>query len=277
MSNDPIPTPQIDWRAWVQWILKIVVPWVTAGGAVASGATYYALQPAADPVPPLVVQSEFFGSVNELVMLTADTQGSLVKWKIIDLGVSLVDVSQKKATGAIGCTPGTYRAVAWTAISGEPTDLVPFKITLRAPGPLPPEPGPTPPGPVPPIPVPPTPPSKLTTDLQMCFNAETITQAAKDEQRVALIGLYQVMVRDAQKKNTDGTFKYLTTGDLVGDLQAAAAILIDVNVLVPCRKIIATEVTTALGTDPAKVLDAAMRAAAVDVFARVAKSLGEVK
>ncbi len=156
---------------------------------------------------------------------------------------------------AIGVVSIPDGVVTWTTIKA------------ASPAPKPPEPKP----PEPPAPIPPAPASALTLKLQAAYLADVAPATAKDGQRLLLKGLYEAMTDHARKP------EIVTTTDLLADLKAVSAQLVPASALVELRKIISAEVVAAIGTAPAAKLDPELRPKAVEVFGRIAKSLGEVQ
>lgn len=156
---------------------------------------------------------------------------------------------------AIGVVSIPDGVVTWTTIKA------------ASPAPKPPEPKP----PEPPAPIPPAPASALTLKLQAAYLADTAQPTAKDGQRLLLKGLYEAMTDHARKP------EIVTTTDLLADLKAVSAQIVPASALVELRKIISAEIVASIGTAPAAKLDPELRPKAIDVFGRIAKSLGEVK
>lgn len=280
MEPEPQPAPQPKkLPAWAIKILQWLV--VLLMGAGAGGGGLYAVNRTPEPTPPEVsLAEEFYGEPGELIELTAQTTGARVRWRSLDVGLSLIDdlpdLIARKEVRAIACASGKYRVECWSAIGNEPTRIYRTVVIVGKPGPgpnppTPVPPDPTPPTPVPPTPVPPAPTSELARKLQACWSADTTNLVVKTSQRALIIGLYEAMADHAKNE------KITTTGELLGDLKTQAAAMLLPSALTECRKAISAEVAAALGTDPATVLDVAFRLKAVDVFNRVAKAMQEVK
>jgi len=128
------------------------------------------------------------------------------------------------------------------------------------------------PVPPPPDPKPPTPPvSPLTAKLKAAYLADAAPIAVKAGQMAALKGLYEAMADHAKNP------AIVTTTDLLADLRAVSSQMIPPTALVEVRKAISAEINLSLGSTPAAKLDPDLRPRAVDVFARIAKSLGEAQ
>jgi hypothetical protein len=94
------------------------------------------------------------GDVGDFVVVTADTEDSVVKWFVVDKGLKLfpqeLQNDTKKAV-VIALTPGRYRLLAVSAKDGTPSDFAECAVVIGGVVPVPP--GPSPP-PVPPDPTP---------------------------------------------------------------------------------------------------------------------------
>jgi hypothetical protein len=133
--------------------------------------------------------------------------------------------------------------------------------------PAPPSPGP---GPAPPKPAPPADP--LLAKLQAAYAADPNLPPLKAAQRILLIGLYEAMAAHAAQPNV------ATVGRLKADLDATAkAMTILPTALLELRKMIAQEVLSVTGKDPAAALDDALRAKVAACFSHVAAALTLVK
>jgi proline dehydrogenase len=119
------------------------------------------------------------------------------------------------------------------------------------------------PKPVPP-PVPPKPADPLAVALRAAFLADT--GATKADQLLTLAELYK------QAGDLAGLEAVTTTGQLMERIRQAAAAL-KIDGLLPCRKLIAAECATALGTDPDGAMTAATREKAKALFLRVHEAL----
>lgn len=218
------------------------------------------------PGEPLRLPKEPSGIVEQAIEIHAETMGKAVRFRAVDPGIILLwdmpDLKREKKAIAIACKPGRYRVEAWTSFNDEPSKI--YMTTVVVHGQIPP---PEPPGPLPP-PIPPVDP--LTAKLQAAYTLDTGTVAEKTAQRTAMIGLYLAMADHTADK---GITKL---GDLLGDYRKVAASLAP-GVLVNTRKAVAAEVTAVFGASEAAILDDPMRARGVDLFRRLAKSMGELK
>ncbi len=223
-----------------------------------------------EPAPPLpepddwgeaALPSEIKAKAGRQVTLEAKVKGEC-RWLVppgspcdrTEKGRTLAVTPIEAVDFAIGVVSIPDGVVTWTTIKAAP------------PAPKPPGPGPNPPTPIPPAPA-----SPLTIKLQAAYLADAVQPTAKDGQRMLLKGLYEAMTDHARKP------EIVTTTDLLADLKAVSSQIVPASALVELRKIISAEVVAALGTTPAAKLDPELRPKAVDVFAKIAKSLGEVK
>ena len=208
--------------------------------------------------PPLTLPLEVKAKPGEFVVIRAKTDCKLVRWVLLDPGISVLPgelLKEQATTVVFGLRPGAYRLLAYSAKDDEPTLPAFCKVTIEADTPPPP-----------PDPVPPSDP--LAAKLQAAYTADKGDPAAKRNALPPLIGLYQAMQDHAR---TDATIK--TVGDLLSDLQRTAKVLIAPEALIEVRKLISAEIAAALGTSPALAFDATLRARAVDTFGRIAKAL----
>lgn len=213
----------------------------------------------------ITVPEEVKGKVGQPIALTASKADGQVEWIVVDPGLYLTPAEflrDSKTTFATAPAPGTYRVIAITAKADIPSRPAWINVVVEG-G----EPGPTPPGPKPPVP----PVNLLAKKLQDAFAADSGLPSVKAAQRDLLTGLYEAMA------TYTATTKDATVGDLRSKLQATAEAMIMPGALIEARKVIAAEVTAAVGTEPGAVLDEARRTRAVDVFTRIAKALKEVK
>lgn len=286
---DESETPTIDiepekkpfnFKPWLKWLMKVLAAFGLIGGT-ASGGTFLYMKPVAPDVPFVeLIVKDVKGKPHEFLKLSAETTGAKVRWRSITPGLTLMDylpdlVANKEAI-AVGCAPGIYYVECWSAISNAPTAIYTSKVTIGdpQPDPVPPGPGPTPPtppNPNPPTPVPPAPTSELAKKLQKAYDADPAAINVKTIQKDNLRGLYLAMVDHAANKSI------VNTSDLLADLKAASASMVPATALIEMRKVNAAEIAAALGNDTDTKLDPDYRPKAIDVFGRIAKSLGEVK
>ena len=282
----------LDWKKWLTLLLTLI-----GTNAATSTSTYYAMRaPAPGPGPdgpmPEIVVKDVSGRPHERIELKAETVGVKVRWRA-DPGILLIDdlpdlILNKRAV-AIGCKPGKFRVECWSAIGNEPTAIYVATVTVSGepgPGPTPPDPPtpvppvpPVPPPPVPPIPPPPPPPAPVDpflSKLQAAYDADRGAEPVKRGQLSLMIGLYLAMVDHSK----DASIK--TTGDLLADYKRTAngdgtrpGLLLP-NELIGLRKLIGAEVAAVFGPDSV-TLDDPMRTRAVELWGKLAKTLGAIK
>lgn len=221
------------------------------------------------PAPPAAVlklPAELKVEAEKAVQLEATTDGKAVRWKVLDPGIVLIppDATDKKVW-VYGSRAGRYRVWAWTAIGDMPSEIVETIIVVAGvPGP-----GPGPgPGPVPP--------ADLVGRLQAAYAADSAAATIKKSQLALLSGLYEAMAEHTVRKDAGGAYVVKTTDKLRGDLAELAKQMILPGALVDVRKVIAGEVAATLGAESVE-LSPAMRAAAGDLFKRIAGGLDQVK
>jgi len=159
-----------------------------------------------------------------------------------------------------GVAPGAVKLTAWGVVDGEAIEL--DSKALAVGGAVPPTPVPGPPAPVP-VPV-----DALFPALQAAYLADGSPADCAGK----LAAIYATAARSAVD---DPTLK--TLGDLLGDLKHAAAALAPLPAGAKFREVLAGELDSKLGTNPAAPLDSAARANAKAQFARIATLLGGLK
>jgi len=221
---------------------------------------------------PLTIPAEVRGQPGEFLVVKAETPGKDVRWVLLDQGPNLLppELLRDSKTAVVYCLkPGTYRLLAYTAKGDEPSEPRICRIIIGN-QPSPPGPDPKPPGPKPPVPPPVDP---LLAKFRDAYAADKSDAAAKKQQVAALTGLYAAMAEHVQEDKT-----LATTGEVLADLQRTAkAMVLRAEVLVELRKMIAAEISAALGTNPATALDAALRGKASETFNKISKLLEQVK
>lgn len=109
--------------------------------------------------PPVELPPEVKGDVGAFVVVRGKTPGDKVVFVPLDPGLNVFPadlLADKKATVVTAAKPGRYRVLAYSAISGDPTDPAVTTVVIGAAPPVPPgpDPGPGPtPDPKPPGPV----------------------------------------------------------------------------------------------------------------------------
>lgn len=120
--------------------------------------TFTGLVAASPPVknegPTLKLPAKVSGDVASFIVIAAETNGKVVKWKVLDAGLNIFPTTllkdSKTAVFTTGKT-GVYRVVAITAVGDELSEFAECSVEV---GKQPTPPGPTPPGPTPPTPDP---------------------------------------------------------------------------------------------------------------------------
>ncbi len=116
--------------------------------------------PVPSPVAPYVkLPTTVTGDAGDFIEVAADTNGTTVRWRVLDAGLHSFPITRLKDTKTgifTSNTPGKYRVIAWTASNGEPSAEAETTIIINGTAP-PPPPGPGP-QPQPPAPVSYTPP-----------------------------------------------------------------------------------------------------------------------
>ena len=234
-----------------------------------------------EPVPPtppspdpddwgeVILPLEVKADVGRMVVIEAKTKGEC-RWLIppgspcdrFESGKKLSLTPSAAVDFAVGVVSIPDGTVAWSRIKAAPP-------APKPPEPKPPE--PKPPTPPDPLPIPPAPISALTAKLQAAYKVDAAPPTIKDGQRKLLKGLYEAMVDHAKNP------AIATTTDLLADLRTVSAQFVPATALVEMRKVISAEIVASIGTVPGAKLDPELRPKATEVFARIAKSLGEVQ
>lgn len=121
----------------------------------------------------LELPAEVKGDVSTFITVKAETPGKVVKWKVIDPGLSLFPQELLKDTKTAVFTSGkkgTYRVIAVTALGDDVSELVEVKVIVGGGGPVPP------PGP----PDPPKPDTPLVKAFRAAYDSETSPTKADD-------------------------------------------------------------------------------------------------
>jgi len=112
--------------------------------------------PAPSPEPPLAptikLPATVSGETGAFVTLAAETNGTRVRWKVLDRGLQLFPaelLKDTKSTVVVAQSPGQYRVICWTAGGNTPSEeaeclVVIGGFTPPAPAPMPMPPTPTP-------------------------------------------------------------------------------------------------------------------------------------
>jgi hypothetical protein len=215
--------------------------------------TLAALATAFTQPPPVVrLPAEVTAVPGRIVRLAADTPGKVVRWALASDAADLVPFPDGKIALFSSPTPGRYLVLAWTAAGDVPGEAARCVVVVGDP----------PPGP----PVPPPPPADpLTADLRKLFAADPSPDKAAH--LAQLSALYREAVAFADRAEVE------TAGELAARIRSAAASLLPKDALPAVRKRVADEIARHLPLDGEQPLDAALRQAAADLFARLAAAL----
>lgn len=208
--------------------------------------------------PELKLPPEVKGATADFIFVTADTPGKVVRWKVLDDGLTLMPFDKLKDTKVailVARKPGTYRLHAVTAVGDEPSEIVMVKVVIG--DPVPP--------PLPPIP------DTFAADVQTAFTNSPGTAAEKAEWKSKLTALY------AQSAKTVKDGRIVTTADLKKVLKDSSTDLIPADALVPVRQLVAGELAKVLPTSVTAPLEDGHRTAAAGFFTKIATALETAK
>jgi hypothetical protein len=225
------------------------------------------LRAVGDDVPPALRVADVKATVGDWIVLRADTDGRIVRWKAVDRGIRIAPpelaLRDPKVTLASASRPGKYRVVCVTARGDVPSDIIEFTVTVEADGP-----DPTPP--TPPIPNPPSPPEPvdpLVKAVRDAFTSEPGDSAKKREYANTLAGFYAAMARHVS------TDQVATVGDLLSDYRAAIPTLLPDGAVPATRQACGQAVAALAGADADKAIDASLKSKLVDLFTRLSAAL----
>jgi hypothetical protein len=229
--------------------LNVAILAVLSGALVASAG------------PPPDVTSEVKARPGRIATIEAKTEGKAVRWAIGDPDAD-ADLIPLTADGrrVLFSSPvtGRYHLLCWTADADGPSDAARVLVIVGDAPPVPPTP------PVPPAP--PVPADPLTGELQALYAVDaTPLKAAHMKQLVALYSLAPQHVDAAA-----------TAEELAELVRKASAALLPPDAIFEVRRRVAAEVGKTLG-DGFRPLTPELRLVAKAAYARVAKSLSEVK
>jgi hypothetical protein len=226
-------------------------------------STLFALVPfvlplqAATDDPPALKVADVKAAVGDWILLRAETDGKVVRWKAIDRGLRIAPpelaLRDPRTTLATAGKPGKYRVVCVTAKGDVPSEIIEFVVTVEADGPDPP--------------MPPEPADQLSKSLREAFNADPGEAAEKREHVIALAGFYAAMAKHV------ATDQVSTVGDLLSDYRAAIPALLPEAALPAVRQACGKEVATLAGEDPDRKIDPTLKSKLVDLFTRLSAAL----
>lgn len=155
------------------------------------------------PVPRadslLTLPGEVVGDEGMFIVVNATTNCSVVRWYVIDPGLSLLppELLKDTKTAIVSGKKGRYRLLAYTAIGDTPSapSITTVIVGNAPPAPVPPGPGPVPPGP--------TPPPSPAKQLRVILVYESSANMTKDQ----MTALYSPKVVEYLNAKTvkDGT------------------------------------------------------------------------
>jgi hypothetical protein len=211
--------------------------------------------------PPSLKVADVRAVVGDWIILRAETEGRVVRWKSIDRGLRLAPpelaLRDPKATLATAARPGKYRVVCVTAKGDVPSEIVEFVVTVEPDGPGPP-PDPEPADP-------------LARKLREAFQADSGDLDKKREHVAALAGFYSAMAKHI------ATEQVATIGDLLSDYRNAIPVVLPADAIPNVRKVCGGEVAALAGDDADRKIDSQLKAKLVDLFTRLASALDAVR
>jgi hypothetical protein len=219
-----------------------------------------------DDPPPALKVADVKATVGDWIVLRAETDGRVVRWKALDRGVCLappeLTLRDSKVTLATARKPGKHRVACVTAKGDVPSEIIEFVVTVEADGPdPPPTPTPTPtPEPVDP----------LVKSIRDAFALDSGDVAQKREYANTLAGFYAAM---AKHVSTD---QVATVGDLLSDYRAAIPTLLPDAAIPAARQACGQEVAALAGADPDLKIDQALKSKFVDLFTRLSAALAAI-
>lgn len=214
----------------------------------------------AAPAQSVKLPAEVRGQPAAFVVVRAETDCAELRWVPMDPGLSLLppELLKDSRSAVVMAPAGRYRLLGYGA-KGDRASEPAVCIILIGDAP-PPGPGPAPP----------SPPDAFTKSLQDAYAAEADPQKATHKARLA--ELYrqagQTTVHDAALR---------TAGALFDKLTAARKALLPDTALVGVRQVVARELTATMPARPEAELTPEVRQKAAEVFARIARALGEVQ
>jgi len=213
----------------------------------------------AQDAPPALRVNDVRAVVGDWIVLRAETEGRIVRWKSLDRGLRIAPAElalrDPKATLATASRPGKYRVICVTAKGDVPSEIVEFSVTVEADAP-------------PPEPKPPEPVDSLARKLRESLQSDPGDSAKKREYVQALAGFYAAMAKHVE------TNQVTTIGDLLSDYRNAIPAVLSDGAIPTVRKICGDEVAAIAGSDPERKIDSPLKSKLVDLFTRLASVLG---
>lgn len=229
------------------------------------GATKIAApaKPVPAPTPILELPTVIKTTPGKQVRIVATTEAPIVRW-LAPEGCDLTASETGHYAVFSAMVPGKYHIAAWTVQDGKPTPPFVCEVTVEAVGP--PAPGPAPPGPIPPGPAP----NALVAKLQTVFDQDKQPPAARTDQKIMLVGIYQALAVKAQDKSVK------STTELMSQLRTAIAGLMKTDSLVEVRMLVANEARLQFGEAPVQMTDD-LRTRLATFWQSIADALKQVK
>lgn len=231
--------------------------------ALVLAAGLFAPPAAADDPPPPLRVADVRAVAGDWIVLRADTEGRVVRWKALDRGLRLAPpelaLRDPRTAVATAARPGRYRVVCVTARGDVPSEIVEFVVTVEADAPDPPGPGP------------PEPTDPVARRVRDAFASDPGEAAKKREYVIALAGFYAAMAKHVQADQA------ATVGDLLSDYRAAIPAVLPDDAVPATRKACGEEVASVAGADPDRKIDPALKSKLVDLFTRLASALDALK
>jgi hypothetical protein len=225
-------------------------------------ALLFALRAAADDPPPALRVADVKATVGDWIVLRAETDGRVVRWKALDRGICLappeLTLRDPKVTLATSRKPGKYRVACVTAKGDVPSEIIEFVVTVEADGPDPPPPNP---------PVPPEPVDPLVNSVRNAFASDPGDAIQKREYANTLAGFYAAMARHVS------TDQVVSVGDLLSDYRAAIPTLLPDAAIPATRQACGQAVAALAGADADLKIDPALKSKFVELFTHLCAAL----
>lgn len=221
------------------------------------------LTAAADDLPPPLRVADVRAAVGDWIVLRADTEGRIVRWKAIDRGLRLAPpelaLRDPKVTLATASRPGKFRVVCVTAKGDVPSGVVEFVVTVEPDGPDPPAPPTPPPEPEPVDP--------LQRTIREALTSDPGDPAKKREYAAALAGFYAAMAKHVAADQV------ATVGDLLSDYRSAIPAVLPEGAIPGTREACGKAVAAVAGDDAERAIDAGLKSKLTDLFTRLSAAL----
>jgi hypothetical protein len=227
--------------------------------------------------PKLVLPAEVKGEIGDFIVVRADTDSPVVRWRAITPGLKVFPgdlLTDKKCLVVSAAKEGRYRVMAWCAKGDIPSEAVDCIVVVGPdsnPGPPNPPKPPPPPPPTPPDPPKPPEPDSFTKRVLDAWKADPADADTKKKAATTLQGLYLELAAEVLKK------EYTTVDMFRRVMQKTALGILDPDILTEPRKILGSEVFGRFPDDPDSALDEATRANANTLFKKLAEIMGGLR